>query len=75
MWVSVSLIGKVSNGCIKDLEFNLTAYIKNWLMSWSDNKEPLSEADAIGWNSFSKKKKCDHAFDTNVILHLPLNLI
>ena len=57
VWVSVSLTGKVSNGCIKDLEFNLTAYIKNWLMSWSDNNELPLKANVISWNSLKKKKK------------------
>ena len=30
---------------------------KNWLVSWSDDKELLSGADAVGWNSFSQKKE------------------
>ena len=28
---------------------------KNWLVSWFDDKELSLGADAIGWNSFSKK--------------------
>ena len=31
-------------------------------MSWSDDKELSSEADAIGWNSLSQKKKKKRAF-------------
>ena len=30
---------------------------KNWLVSWSNDKELSSGADAIDWNSLSKKKK------------------
>ena len=34
----------------------IPAYTKNWLVSWFDDKEQLSGADVIGWNSLSKKK-------------------
>ena len=36
---------------------SIPAYIKNWLVSWFDDKELSSGADAIGWNSLKKKKK------------------
>ena len=47
---------------------SISAYTKNWLVSWSGNKKLLSGADAIGWNSlkniyiyiYSKKKKIKH---------------
>ena len=55
-WVPVSSTGKVSDGCIRDLRFNPRLH-QNWLVSWSDNKKLLSGADAIGWNSLSKRKK------------------
>ena len=45
-WVSVSSTGKVSDSCIKDMGFN-PAYTKNWLVSWSDDKELSLGADAI----------------------------
>ena len=35
----------------------ISAYTKNWLVSWSDNKELLSEMDAISWNLKKKRKK------------------
>ena len=51
----VNSTGKVSDGYIKDLGFNPT-YIKNWLMSWFDDKELSLRADIIDWNSLKKKK-------------------
>ena len=36
---------------------SILAYTKNWLVSWSDDKELSSGADAISWNSLSKNKK------------------
>ena len=39
----------------------ISAYTKNWLVSWSDNKELLSETDVIGWNLKKKKKKVSNA--------------
>ena len=30
---------------------SISAYTKNWLVSWFDNKELSSEADTIGWDS------------------------
>ena len=51
----VSSIDKVFDGCKRDLGFN-PAYTKNCLVSWSDDKELLSGADAISWNSLPKKK-------------------
>ena len=56
MWVLVNSTGKIFDGCIKDLGSNL-AYTKNWLVSWSNDKELSSGADAIGWISLKKKKK------------------
>ena len=32
----------------------ILVYTKNWLVSWSDDKELLSRADVIGWNSLKK---------------------
>ena len=29
-------------------------YTRNWLMSWSNNKELSSRVDALGWNSLKK---------------------
>ena len=55
-FINFSSTGKVSDGCIRDLGFNL-CLLQNWLVSWSDNKELLSGADAIGWNSLFQKKK------------------
>ena len=54
LWVLVSSTSKVSNGCIRDLWFN-PAYTKNWLVSWSSDKELSSRADTIDWNSLKKK--------------------
>ena len=34
---------------------SIPAYAKYWLVSWSDDKELSSGADAIGWNSLKKK--------------------
>ena len=31
------------------------AYTKNWLVSWSDDKELSLGVDTIGWNSLKKK--------------------
>ena len=56
MCVLVSLTGKVLYGWIRDLGFNLT-YIKNRLVSWSDDKELSSETDVIDSNFLKKKKK------------------
>ena len=53
MWVSVNLIGKVSESWIKDFG----SYTKNWLVFWFDDKELSSGADVISWNIFQKKKK------------------
>ena len=54
--VPVSSTGKVSDSCIRDFGFNPRLHQKliNVLV---DNKELLSGADAISWNSLSKKKK------------------
>ena len=35
---------------------SIRVYTKNWLVSWSDDKELSSGADVIGWNSISKMK-------------------
>ena len=56
LWILVNSTGKVSNGCIRDLGFNPRLH-QNWLVSWFDDKELLSGADAIGWNSLKKKKR------------------
>ena len=37
--------------------FHLHQKLKNQLVSWSDDKELLSEADPINWNSLKKIKK------------------
>ena len=42
---------KSVDGCIRDLRFSPRLY-KNWLVSWSDDKELSLGADAISWNSF-----------------------
>ena len=52
-WVPVSSIGKVSDGWIRDLEFNSHLHQK-LLMSWFDNKKLLSWTDAVGWNYIKK---------------------
>ena len=36
---------------------SILAYTKNWLVSWSDDKELSLGADVIGLNSLKKKKK------------------
>ena len=46
-WVLISSTGEVSYSCIRDLGFNLRLYQK-LMVSWSDNKELSSGADAIG---------------------------
>ena len=46
LWVSISLIGKVSDSCIKDLG-SIFAYTKNWLVSWSNDKELLLGENVI----------------------------
>ena len=35
---------------------SIPTYTKNWLVSWSDDKELSSRADTISWNSLSKNK-------------------
>ena len=35
----------------------MPAYTKNRLVSWFDDKELLSGADIIGWNSLKKRVK------------------
>ena len=39
-------------------------------MFWSDNKELLSGADAISWNSFSKKKNLLIYIYSNFLLNI-----
>ena len=46
--------------CSSDL--SISAYTKNWLVSWSDNKELSLGADVIGWNSLKKKKGIDSIY-------------
>ena len=46
-WVSVSSIGKISDGCIRNLEFNPRLYQK-LIGVLVDNKKLLSGVDAIG---------------------------
>ena len=55
-WVPISSTGIISDGWIRDLN-SIPAYTKNWLVSWSGDKELSSGVDAIGWNSLKKKKK------------------
>ena len=55
-WVPINSTGKVCNGWIRNLG-SIPAYTKNRLMSWSDDKELSSGADAIRWNFLKKKKK------------------
>ena len=40
---------------IQEIWGSIPTYIKNWLVSWSDDKELSSRADTIGWNSLKKK--------------------
>ena len=44
---------------VQEIWSSIPAYTKNRLVSLSDNKELLSEADTIGWNSLKKKKKIE----------------
>ena len=71
MWVSVSLIGKVSDSWIKDLG----SYTKNWLVFWFDDKELSSGADVISWNIFQKKKKfIVNTLNQNILMtYIPKN--
>ena len=46
IWVPISSTGKVSYGCIRNLSFNPRLHA---------NKELLSRADVICWNSLKKK--------------------
>ena len=55
-WIPVSSTSKISNGWIRDLGFNPSAYSKNWLVFWSYDKELSLEANAIDWNSLLKKR-------------------
>ena len=48
-WVTINSIVKISNGWIRNLEFNLLTYTKNRLISQSDS--------TIDWNSLSKNTK------------------
>ena len=45
----------------------ILVYTKNWLVSWSNDKELLSKTDIISWNSLSLKKKKN----TNLLLIAP----
>ena len=51
-----SSTGKISDSWIRNLEFHPHLHQKP-IMSWFDDKELSSRADAIGWNSKKKKKK------------------
>ena len=42
---------------VEEICGSILAYTKNWLVSLFDDKELSLGADAIGWNSFQKKKK------------------
>ena len=42
-------IGKISNSWIKYLNL-ISAYTKNWLVSWFDDRELSLRVDVIGWN-------------------------
>ena len=58
LWILVSSTGEVFDGLYKRFEvLYISAYTKNWLESWFDNKELLSGVDAIGWIFLIKKKK------------------
>ena len=46
-WVTINLIDKIFEICIKDLKFNPT-YTKNLLMSLSGDRELLLGTDVIG---------------------------
>ena len=71
MWVSVSLIGKVSDSWIR----NLGSYTKNWLVFWFDDKELSSEADVISWNIFQKKKFLGNTLNQNILMtYIPKNI-
>ena len=50
MWVPVNSTGKISNGWIRYLG-SISAYTKNWLVFWFNDKELSSRANIIGWNS------------------------
>ena len=56
LWVLASTTGKVSNCWIKDLG-SIPGYTKNWLVSWFDEKELSSRANAIGWNYYITSNK------------------
>ena len=55
-WIPIISTDKVSDDWIRDLS-SIIAYTKNWLVSWSDDKELSSGANAIGWNSLKIKNK------------------
>ena len=58
LWISVSLTGEVFDGLYKRFGvLYISAYTKNWLESWFDDKELLSGVDAIGLIFIIKKKK------------------
>ena len=46
LWVPISLTGKISNSCIRDLG-SIFAYIKNLLVSWSNDKKLSLGVDVI----------------------------
>ena len=56
--IPVCSIDKVFNDRIRNLGL-FSAYTKNWVMSWSDDKELSSGANAIKLK-LSKKKKKNH---------------
>ena len=55
MWVLVNSTDKIYYPQIKYLGSDLSLY-KNQLVSWSNNKEQSSKAEAINWNYLWKKK-------------------
>ena len=70
MWILVSSTGKVTSRRIRNLSSN-TAYTKNQLVSWPNDKEKSLGQDAIGSNHivFIKKKKRKKKVSTNKIFY------
>ena len=48
---------------------SILIYIKNWLMSWSDDKELSSRADVVNSNSLSQKK------NIYIYIYIPIKII
>ena len=53
---------------VLEIWISILAYIKNWLVFWSDDKELSSETEVIGWNFLKKHIMCVCVSELFVVL-------